>query len=179
MYRLPPLSSNASHFKWCQISFITFKWSPCGHCAKDSSSLAPAVMGGQTVTRWWRVLSRKQREESPWSCSQRWSRPSTITTWSCVWTPTPGTPGSLSSGSTASSAASRATHRRTRTTRKCAPVGDNKKKQYALLFYLAVTEGNNETFVSFSLFSFPNILSLCSQKVIMVIRVFGLLIPFK
>lgn len=95
--------------------------------------LASAVMDGQTVTRLWRVMSRKQREESPWSCNQRWLGPSMTTTWSCVWTPTPGTPGSLSSGSTVSSAACWATHKRTRTTRKSAPVGD-----YREIFILVV-----------------------------------------
>lgn len=31
----------------------------------SSFSLAPAVMDGQTVTRWWKGMNRKQREESP------------------------------------------------------------------------------------------------------------------
>lgn len=33
--------------------------------AISSSSLAPAVMGGQIVTRSWKGMSRKQREASP------------------------------------------------------------------------------------------------------------------
>lgn len=148
----------------------------------SSFSLAPAVMDGQTVTRWWKGMSRKQREESPWSCNQRWSSPSTTTTWSCVWTPTLETPGSPSSGSTVSSADCPATHRRTRTSRKSAPVGDRREfyileaifvtkstgsQRRPLFFYLTVSERrglnlsakvtNNNTNCIFSppLFSLP------------------------